>query len=356
MNELSNLFNNISNVFNFNTAKETYLNPFTANDYRNDFKGLNNDDDKFTSDAIKEKVSDTIKTNSSKTDKDAAATAILAKLKELSGSDISSSEFLQNFNASIAEIKDPGLQNALRKQLTTDINRLSEEKLKKLYESQDTRKQWGEIAYESSLAKLKEESASVNNKLNKLVSSGNQKDINDFVSELKKEFGNVENFNELLNDAGIKYKITGSEANYKIERNTGENSTENKIEDKKVKDGKAYRDSLDTWDKNAEYINNLDTSEFKDKDKKAAADKEISELANLTGDGIQAGKYTDAEIKEKFDLLTKAYKYNLETGEFSKAELERARMNLISLAHENEKDNLAKWRTAEKKDAKANPD
>ena len=49
MNDLSNLFNNISNVFNISTTKETYLNPFTASNYSANFKKLDNDDDSFTS-------------------------------------------------------------------------------------------------------------------------------------------------------------------------------------------------------------------------------------------------------------------------------------------------------------------
>jgi len=357
MNDLSNLFNNISNVFNINTTKETYLNPFTAPNYSTNFKELNNNDDNFTSKNIEEEVTKTIQANSasSSSDKTATANAILRKLKELSGDDISSTEFLQNFNATISKIDDPVLQNTLRKQLTSDISNLNDEKLEKLYNNQDARKQWGEIAYESSLAKLKENSSDLNNRLEKLVDSGDQKSANQFVTEAKKEFGSIENLNELFKDAGIKYKITGTDDKYKIERST-ESSTSTKVEDKKVKDGDVYRENLDTWNKNAEYINNLDTSKFKDKDKKANAQKEISELANLSKDDIKADKYTDEELKKKFELLTKAYKHNLETGELSKAELEQARMNLIELAHANEKDDIDAWRSAEKKNPKENPD
>lgn len=350
---LSNLLNSISNVFN--TTKETYLNPFTASDYGTNFKELNNEDDEFTTGDIEQQVTETIKANISKSDKTAAANAILARLKGLSGDDISSLGFLKNFNATISAINDPAIQNSLRQQLATEISSLNDAKLQELYESQDARKQWGEIAYESSLAKLKENSSALNNELNTLVNSNNQNDIKEFVTEAKKEFGSIANLNELFKDAGIQYEITGTDGKYKIERST-ESSQSTKVADKQGKDADAYRKKLDTWEENAKYINNLDTSDFKDKDKKADAQKEISALAKLSTNDITPDKYTDKELKEKFDLLTKAYKHNLDTGEFSKAELEQARMNLVRLAHANEKNDLEAWRTAEKQNPKENPD
>ena len=44
------------------------------------------------------------------------------------------------------------------------------------------------------------------------------------------------------------------------------------------------------------------------------------------------------------DFLTKAYKYNLDTGEFSKAELDRTRMNLIDKVHTADKPAIEEYR------------
>ncbi|MFM7458862.1 MAG: hypothetical protein ACKO3R_09445 [bacterium] len=355
MTDLHILLKTIGNALKIDTTKETHLNPFTASKYSTDFKGLNNADDKFTTDDIEKQVKETINANSSNSDKTAAAKAILDKLKELSGNDISSADFLTNFNATISATNDPAIQNSLRKKLATEISSLNDADLTKLYESLDARKQWGEIAYEGSLAKLQENSSDLNNRLNDLVYSNNQQDIQKFATEAKKEFGSIDNLNELFKDAGIKYKITKTDGKYKIERST-KNSKSTEVADKQVKDADAYRNKLDTWEKNAEYINNLDIDDFKDQEKKANAKKEISALANLSKNDITPDKYTDEDLKEKFDLLTKAYKHNLETGEFSKAELDQARMNLVRLAHANEKNNLEAWRTAENKDPQNNPD
>ena len=61
--------------------------------------------------------------------------------------------------------------------------------------------------------------------------------------------------------------------------------------------------------------------------------KKITELAKYKN----SETYTKEALEENLDLLTKAYKRNLDTGEFSMAELDRARMNLIGKVHEAEK-------------------
>ena len=65
-------------------------------------------------------------------------------------------------------------------------------------------------------------------------------------------------------------------------------------------------------------------------------------MANLSDEGNKT--YTKEELKDRLDLLTKAYKHNLDTGEFSKAELDQARFNLIGKVHEAEKPAIEEYR------------
>ena len=88
-------------------------------------------------------------------------------------------------------------------------------------------------------------------------------------------------------------------------------------------------DTLDTWEKNAEFIKSLKTEEFKTEAGKKEAKEKIAELAKYNNPKT----YTEKELKENLDFLTKAYKHSLDTGEFSMAELDRARMNLIGKVH-----------------------
>ena len=241
---------------------------------------------------------------------------------------ITSKEFLQNFNALVSQVKDdPTLVNELRKRLVTDFVTLADEQL-----VPDARKEWYEISYENSLDKLKTQNATISSELESLskldpTKSEDKKKIDSFITSIKKDFGDIAKFNELLNDAGIKYKIDGHEENGYSIKSTAPNTTA--IDPKSIK--AIQMETLNDWEKNAEFINNLDTGKFKTADGNKDARIKIKELA----EGNKP--YTKGELKENLDFLTEAYKYNLDTGEFSKADLDRARMNLIDKIHQAEK-------------------
>lgn len=347
-----NFFTQIIAPFNTNSSVKV-PSPFAASkeelnsaDYRN----LNNDTDKYVNKEQQKKMQDLLDKAKSETgtDKEKIASELYKELLVLKGTDgksyeLNSKEFLQNFNALISQVKDdPALVNKLRKSLVNDFGRLTDEKRNL---APNARKEWYEMSYESSLDKLKEQGSTISSELEKLSkldpkTAEDKKKIDAFITNIKKDFGDVAKFNELLNDAGIKYKIDGSEEKgYSIKSSDPNNKT-SAIDPKSTK--AVQKNTLDTWEKNAEFIKSLDTSEFKTENGKKEAQKKIQELANLSDEGNKT--YTKQELKDRLDLLTKAYKHNLDTGEFSKAELDQARFNLIGKVHEAEKPAIEEYR------------
>lgn len=350
--DLSNLFKQIS-TFTGDSSLKLPESPFSASKEKlnfADYRNLNNDTDKYVNDDQQKKMQD-LSDKARKeagADKETIAKTLYEKLSDLKGTDgknyaINSKEFLQNFNALVSQVKDdPALVNELRKTLVTDFGELTEEQRQLV---PNARKEWYEISYENSLDKLKTQGSTISSELEKLSkldpkTAEDKKKIDAFITNIKKDFGDVAKFNELLNDAGIKYKIDGSEKEgYSIKSSDPNNKT-SAIDPKSTK--AVQKNTLDTWEKNAEFIKSLDTSEFKTKNGKEEAQQKIQELANLSDKDNKT--YTNKELKDRLDLLTKAYKHNLDTGEFSKAELDQARFNLIGKVHEAEKPAIEEYR------------
>jgi hypothetical protein len=334
--DLSNLFTQITASFTGNSSVKM-PSPFSASKEDlnfADYRDLNNNKDEYINKEQQEKMQGLLNTAKKEAgaDKEKQASELYKELLALKGTDgksyeLNSKEFLQNFNALVSQVKDdPALVNELRKKLVTEFGKLTDEQRKLV---PDARKEWYEISYESSLDKLKTQNTTISAELEDLSKldpkkANDKKKINAFITDIKKDFGDVARFNELLNDAGIKYNIDSS-----LEKGYSIKSTDtNKTSAMDPKSPKAIqKETLEIWEKNAEFIKSLDTSEFKTEERKTAAQKKIEELAE--------GKtnYSKEELKANLDLLTKAYKYNLDTGEFSKAELDQARMNLIGKVH-----------------------
>ena len=338
--DLPNLFTQIITPFTGGSPLKLPESPFKASAEELNFTNyqtLNNDDDddEYVIDAQQEKMQDLVEKAKNKmgTDKEDIAGDLYEGLLGLEGTNdqkynITSKEFLQNFNALVSQVKDdPTLVNELRKRLVTEFGKLADEQL-----VPDARKEWYEISYENSLDKLKTQNTTISSELESLskldpTKSEDKIKIDSFITSIKKDFGDIAKFNELLNDAGIKYKIDGHEENGYSIKSTAPNTTA--IDPKSIK--AIQMETLNDWEKNAEFINNLDTSKFKTADGNKDARIKIKELA----EGNKP--YTKGELKENLDFLTEAYKYNLDTGEFSKADLDRARMNLIDKIHQAEK-------------------
>jgi|694.fasta_scaffold00001_38 hypothetical protein len=336
--DLSNLFTQITAPFGSDSSHKLPENPFSTTKEKLNFanyKTLNNNEDKYVNEAQQKKMQDLLAQVKSRTgiDKGIQASEFYRELLALKGTDgksyeLNSKNFLQNFNALVSQVKDdPALVNELRKKLVTEFGELTDQQRNL---APNARQEWNEIIYESSLDKLKTQGSTISSELKKLSKLNpktpeDKKKIDAFITDIKKDFGDVARFNELLNDAGIKYKIDGSEKEGYSIKSTDPNNKTSAIDPKSTK--AVQRNTLDTWEKNAEFIKSLDTSEFKTKNGKKEAQKKIEELAE--------GKtnYSKEELKANLDLLTKAYKYNLDTGEFSKAELDQARMNLIGKVH-----------------------
>ena len=345
--DLPNLFTQIITPFTGGSPLKLPESPFKASAEELNFTNyqtLNNDDDddEYVIDAQQEKMQDLVEKAKNKmgTDKEDIAGDLYEGLLGLEGTNdqkynITSKEFLQNFNALVSQVKDdPTLVNELRKRLVTEFGKLADEQL-----VPDARKEWYEISYENSLDKLKTQNATISSELESLskldpTKSEDKIKIDSFITSIKKDFGDIAKFNELLNDAGIKYKIDGHEENGYSIKSTAPNTTA--IDPKSIK--AIQMETLNDWEKNAEFINNLDTSKFKTADGNKDARIKIKELA----EGNKP--YTKGELKENLDFLTEAYKYNLDTGEFSKADLDRARMNLIDKIHQAEKPAIEEYR------------
>jgi hypothetical protein len=347
--DLSNLFRQITAPPAGNSSLKLPETPFTTSTENltfADYKTLNNNEDKYVNEAQQKKMQDLLAQVKSRTgiDKGIQASELYKELLALTGTDgksyeLNSKNFLQNFNALVSQVKDdPALVNELRKKLVTEFGELTDQQRNL---APNARQEWNEISYESSLDKLKTQGSTISSELKKLSKLNpktpeDKEKIDAFITNIKKDFGDVARFNELLNDAGIKYKIDSSEKEgYSIKSSDPNNKT-SAIDPKSTK--AVQRNTLDTWEKNAEFIKSLDTSEFKTEEGRRAAQKKIEEIAE--------GKtnYSKEELKANLDLLTKAYKYNLDTGEFSKAELDQARMNLIGKVHSADGTAITKYR------------
>ena len=191
--------------------------------------------------------------------------------------------------------------------------------------------------------KLKTQNTTISSELESLSKldpkkAEDKKKIDSFITNIKKDFGDIAKFNELLNDANIKYKVDGNEKEGYSIKSSDPNNKASATDPKSTK--AIQKDTLDTWEKNAEFIKSLDTSKFKTEAGKKEAQEKIKELAK---DGNNK-TYTKEELKENLDFLTKAYKHNLDTGEFSRAELDRARMNLIDKTHAADKPAIDEYR------------
>ena len=349
--DLSNLFTQIIAPFNTDSSVKV-PSPFTASKGELNFaayRDLNNDTDKYVNEEQQKKMQDILDKAKKEAgaNKEEIASALYKELLALKGTDgknyaINSKEFLQNFNALVSQVKDdPALVNELRKSLVNHFGKHTDEERKL---GADARKEWYEISYENSLDKLKAKDTTISAELENLSKldpkkADDKKKIDAFITNIKKDFGDVAKFNELLNDAGIKYKIDGSEKEGYSIKSTDPNKT-SAIDPKSTK--AVQKNTLDTWEKNAEFIKSLDTSEFKTENGKKEAQKKIQELANLSDEDNKT--YTKEELKDRLDLLTKAYKHNLDTGEFSKAELDQARFNLIGKVHEAERPAIEEYR------------
>ena len=335
--DLPNLFTQIITPFTGGSPLKLPKSPFKASAEELNFTNYqtlnNDDDDEYVIDAQQKTMQDLVAKNETSKNKEDIAGDLYEGLLALTDDNgnkyaITSKEFLQNFNALVSQVKDdPTLVNELRKRLVTEFGKLADEQL-----VPDARKEWYEISYENSLDKLKTQNATISSELESLskldpTKSEDKKKIDSFITSIKKDFGDIAKFNELLNDAGIKYKIDGHEENGYSIKSTAPNTTA--IDPKSIK--AIQMETLNDWEKNAEFINNLDTSKFKTADGNKDARIKIKELA----EGNKP--YTKGELKENLDFLTEAYKYNLDTGEFSKADLDRARMNLIDKIHQAEK-------------------
>jgi hypothetical protein len=345
--DLTNLLTQIATFGNVSTPQS----PFKANEAELNFvgyQGLNNDNDKYVIDAQREKMQKLVEKakNDIKagTGKEEIASTLYKELLGLEGTDgqkydITSKEFLQNFNALVSQVKDdPSLVNALRKSLVTNFGTLTDQQRNL---DSNAKKEWNEIIYENSLDKLKTQNTTISSELESLskldpTKAEDKKKIDSFITNIKKDFGDVAKFNELLKDANIKYKIDGSEEKGYSIKSSDPNHKASATDPKSTK--AIQKDTLDTWEENAEFIKSLDTSKFKTVAGKKEAQAKIKELAK--GDKT----YTEQELKENLDFLTKAYKHSLDTGEFSMAELDRARMNLIGKAHEAEKPAIEDYR------------
>ena len=346
--DLPNLFTQIITPFTGGSPLKLPESPFKASAEELNFTNYqtlnNDDDDEYVIDAqqktmqdLVEKAKNDIKAG---TDKEDIAGDLYEGLLGLEGTNgqkynITSKEFLQNFNALVSQVKDdPTLVNELRKRLVTEFGKLADEQL-----VPDARKEWYEISYENSLDKLKTQNATISSELESLskldpTKSEDKKKIDSFITSIKKDFGDIAKFNELLKDANIKYKIDSNEKDGYSIKSTDPNTTA--IDPKSIK--AIQMETLNDWEKNAEFINNLDTGKFKTADGNKDARIKIKELA----EGNKP--YTKGELKENLDFLTEAYKYNLDTGEFSKADLDRARMNLIDKIHQAEKPAIEEYR------------
>jgi hypothetical protein len=345
-----NLFTQIITPFTGDSSLKLPESPFSASkgelnfaDYRN----LNNNTDKYVNDDQQETMQgllDKAKQEAGANKENMASELYQGLLALKDGKDknyaINSKEFLQNFNALVSQVKDdPALVNELRKSLVTGFGKLID---KQRNLAPNARKEWYEMSYESSLDKLKEQGSTISSELEDLSKLDPKKaedknKIDNFITTIKKDFGDIAKFNELLKDANIKYKIDRNKKEGYSIKSTDTNKT-SAIDPKSTK--AIQKDTLDTWEKNAEFIKSLDTSNFKTEAGKNEAQEKIKELAKYDNPKT----YTEKELKENLDFLTKAYKYNLDTGEFSKAELDRARMNLIGKVHEAEKPAIEEYR------------
>jgi hypothetical protein len=351
--DISNLFTQIIAPFANGSSPKLPESPFTTSKEKlnfADYRTLNNNDDKYLNEEQQKKMQKLVEKAKSETgaDKEKTAKTLYEKLSDLKDDDgknyaINSKEFLQNFNALVSQVKDdPALVNELRKTLVTDFGKRTDEERKL---GADARKEWYEISYENSLDKLKAKNTTISAELENLSKldpkkAKDKEEINKFITTINKDFGDIAKFNELLNDAGIKYKVDGSEKEgYSIKSSDANNKT-SAVDPKSTK--AIQKGTLNTWEKNAESIKDLDTSAFKTADGKKEAQEKIKELANLSDESNKT--YTKQDLKERLDLLTKAYKHNLDTGEFSKAELDRARFNLIGKVHEEEKPAIEEYR------------
>ena len=351
--DISNLFTQIIAPFANGSSPKLPESPFTTSKEKlnfADYRNLNNDTDKYVNEEQQKKMQDLLDKAKKEAgaDKEKTAKTLYEKLSDLKGTDgknyaINSKEFLQNFNALVSQVKDdPALVNELRKTLVTDFGKLTEEQRQLV---PNARKEWYEMSYENSLDKLKAKNTTISAELENLSKldpkkAKDKEEINKFITTINKDFGNVAKFNELLNDAGIKYQVDGSEKEgYSIKSSDPNNKT-SAVDPKSTK--AIQKGTLNTWEKNAESIKDLDTSAFKTADGKKEAQEKIKELANLSDESNKT--YTKQDLKERLDLLTKAYKHNLDTGEFSKAELDRARFNLIGKVHEAEKPAIEEYR------------
>jgi hypothetical protein len=349
--DLSKFFTQITAPLTGDSSLKLPESPFTASKEKlnfADYRNLNNNTDKYVNDDQQETMQGLLDKAKQEAgaNKETIAKTLYEKLSDLKGTDgknyaINSKEFLQNFNALVSQVKDdPALVNELRKTLVTDFGKLTEEQRQLV---PNARKEWYEISYENSLDKLKAKDSTISAELENLSKldpkkAKDKEEINKFITTIKKDFGDLAKFNELLNDAGIKYKVDGSEKEgYSIKSSDANNKT-SAVDPKSTK--AIQKGTLNTWEKNAESIKDLDTSAFKTEAGKKDAQEKIKELAK----GEDSKTYTKEELKTNLDLLTKAYKHNLDTGEFSKAELDRARFNLIGKVHEEEKSAIEDYR------------
>ena len=342
--DLPNLFTQIITPFTGGSPLKLPESPFKASAEELNFTNYqtlnNDDDDEYVIDAQQKTMQDLVAKNETSKNKEDIAGDLYEGLLALTDDNgnkyaITSKEFLQNFNALVSQVKDdPTLVNELRKRLVTEFGKLADEQL-----VPDARKEWYEISYENSLDKLKTQNTTISSELESLskldpTKSEDKKKIDSFITSIKKDFGDIAKFNELLKDANIKYKIDSNEKDGYSIKSTDPNTTA--IDPKSIK--AIQMETLNDWEKNAECINNLDTSKFKTTAGNRAARIKIKELA----EGNKT--YTEEELKENLDFLTKAYKHNLDTGEFSKADLDRARMNLIDKVHQAEKPAIEEYR------------
>ena len=221
--DLSNLFTQITASFTGNSSVKM-PSPFSASKRDlnfADYGDLNNNKDEYINKEQQKKMQELLNKAKSETgtDKEKIASELYKELLVLKGTDdksyeLNSKEFLQNFNALISQVKDdPALVNELRKSLVNDFGKLTDEKRSL---APNARKEWNEIIYESSLDKLKAKNTTISAELENLSKldpkkAKDKEEINKFITTIKKDFGDVAKFNELLNDAGIKYKIDGSE-------------------------------------------------------------------------------------------------------------------------------------------------
>lgn len=344
---------NILKIISSGLGRNGNLNPFTAGLESDEIASLNNNDDKFTDENIREDFQTTInkflaEENSSSKNTAETLSKELNKILSKKEIEIGSAKWFKNYNAAISAIgnKNPELRNALRANALGQIedkqseirdleNPLTQSRIaKKAWAKEAWAKEAAELAYKGVGDKVRANESDLKKALAELPEQINDKGEgadNKAIQAITKNFGSIANFNQLLKDNGINYQINENDGKYTV-------GTVN-YNDFETSDAEGanpgYRKNLNNWNQNAGELINVNLDDFDIKNAKEVIDK-YRNLTNFDSDTLE--EFDLNEGRKILETLTQANMYDLmnEGESFSLLELNTARRNIIRLIHDAE--------------------